>query len=205
MKDRTKRSSKGSSTIIHDNQVENERKQINNSSEGTNKLDIEHMGLKNKIEEVIKSKANNSENNKDRIKRQVFDFELPEDVRLFAGYVFVSAPHRHKTSKWYVSLKEYPYHMWPPYVTAGAYIVSREALLDLYYASMYTKHFKFDDVFLGLVAKKADIEPFHCPEFHFYKKEYTRYNYKYVISSHGYDDPDELLQVWNEQKAMGNA
>lgn len=148
---------------------------------------------------------NHSIDLKFRKKRQVFDFELPDSVRLFAGYVFVSSPHRHKSSKWYVSLKEYPYHLWPPYVTAGAFILSKQALTDMYYASMYTKHFRFDDIFLGLVAKKADIEPFHCEEFHFYKKDYTKYNYKYVITSHGYDDPDELLRVWNEQKAMGNA
>ncbi|XP_012533399.2 beta-1,3-galactosyltransferase brn [Monomorium pharaonis] len=141
-----------------------------------------------------------------RIKRQIFDFELPDNIRLFAGFVFMrAAPHRHKFSKWYVTLKEYPYHLWPPYVTAGAYILSKEALLDLYYTSFYTKHFRFDDIFLGLVAKKADIVPFHCEEFHFYKKAYTKYSYKYVITSHGYDDPNELLQIWNEQKALGNA
>ncbi|EZA56323.1 hypothetical protein DMN91_009612 [Ooceraea biroi] len=141
-----------------------------------------------------------------RKKRQLFDFELPDDVRLFAGFVFMrSAPHRHKFSKWYVSLREYPYHLWPPYVTAGAFILSKEALLDLYYTSFYTKHFRFDDIFLGLVARKADIVPFHCEDFHFYKKAYTKYGYKYVITSHGYDDPNELVQVWNEQKALGNA
>lgn len=141
-----------------------------------------------------------------RTKRQLFNFELPDSIRLFAGFVFMrSAPHRHKFSKWYVTLKEYPYHLWPPYVTAGAYILSKEALLDLYYTSFYTKHFRFDDIFLGLVAKKADIVPFHCEEFHFYKKAYTKYSYKYVITSHGYEDPKELLQVWHEQKALGNA
>ncbi|XP_033210340.1 beta-1,3-galactosyltransferase brn [Belonocnema kinseyi] len=140
-----------------------------------------------------------------RKKRQVFDFELPDDVRLYSGFVFVSAPHRHKTSKWYVSLEEYPYHLWPPYVTAGSYILSKEALLDMYYTSFYTKHFRFDDIFLGLVAKKADIEPFHCEEFHFYKKDYNKYNYKYVVTSHGYGNPEELMEIWNEQKAMGNA
>lgn len=140
-----------------------------------------------------------------RTKRQLFDFELPDDARLFAGFVFISSPHRHRSSKWYVSLKEYPYHLWPPYITAGAYILSKEALLDMYYTSFYTKHFRFDDIFLGLVAKKAEIEPFHCENFHFYKKEYTKYNYKYVIASHGYGDPNELVQVWNEQKALGNA
>lgn len=142
---------------------------------------------------------------KTRTKRQVFDFDLPDDVRLFAGFVIVSAPHRHKTSTWYVPLSEYPYHLWPPYVTAGSYILSKEALLDMYYASMYTKHFRFDDIFLGLVSKKADIEPFHSEEFHFYKKDYTKHNYRFVISSHGYGNPEELLKVWNEQKAMGSA
>ncbi|XP_048508379.1 beta-1,3-galactosyltransferase brn [Athalia rosae] len=140
-----------------------------------------------------------------RVKRQIFDFELPEDVRLFAGFVFTSSPHRHKSSKWYVSLDEYPYHLWPPYITAGAYILSKEALLDMYYTSFYTKHFRFDDIYLGLVAKKADIEPFHCDDFYFYKKDYTKFNYKYVIASHGYGDPNELIRVWNEQKAMGYA
>lgn len=74
--------------------------------------------------------------------RKLLDMELPNNVRLFAGFVFSSAPHRHKSSKWFVSLDEYPWHMWPPYVTAGAYILSREALFDFYYVSMYTKHFR---------------------------------------------------------------
>ncbi|XP_017795440.1 PREDICTED: beta-1,3-galactosyltransferase brn [Habropoda laboriosa] len=140
-----------------------------------------------------------------RTKRQIFDFELPEDVRLFAGFVFVSSPHRHKSSKWYVPLSEYPYHLWPPYISAGAYILSKEAFLDMYYTSFYTKHFRLDDIFLGLVAKKAHIEPFHCEEFHFRKKDYTKFNYKYVVTSHGYGNPNELLNVWNEQKGLGNA
>ncbi|XP_017758448.1 PREDICTED: beta-1,3-galactosyltransferase brn [Eufriesea mexicana] len=153
----------------------------------------------------VKNKSIKSDFTVNREKRQVFDFELPEDVRLFAGFVIVSAPHRHKSSKWYVPLSEYPYHLWPPYVTAGAYILSKEALLDMYYTSLYTQNFRFDDIFLGLVAKKADIELFHCEEFHFYKKDYTKFNYKYVITSHGYENPNELLYVWNEQKALGNA
>lgn len=136
---------------------------------------------------------------------QIEDFELPDDVRLYAGYVFFSAPHRHFTSKWYVSLEEYPYHMWPPYVTAGAYILSLEALMDMYYTSFYTQHFRFDDVYLGLLAKKADIEPFHCDHFYFYKNPYESQGYRFTIASHGYDSPAELLQVWTDQKSLGNA
>lgn len=74
--------------------------------------------------------------------RQLLEMDLPSDVRLFAGFVFTSAPHRHRTSKWYVDLEEYRWHMWPPYVSAGACILSREALFQLYFASMFTKHFR---------------------------------------------------------------
>lgn len=136
---------------------------------------------------------------------QVEDYNLTFDLRLYAGYVFKSSPHRHFISKWYVSLKEYPYHLWPPYVTAGAYILSRNAFIDMYYASHYTKHFRFDDIYLGLLSYKAKIEPFHCDEFHFYKKSYNKFNYAFTVASHGYSDPEELIHNWNEQKSLKHA
>lgn len=141
-----------------------------------------------------------------RKKRQSLDMELPNDVRLFSGFVFSSSPHRHKTSKWHVSLDEYPYHMWPNYITAGAFILSREALFDMYYVSMFTKHFRFDDIFLGIVALKAKIEPLHSEEFYFHKAPFTgSQSFRYVIASHGYGDPDEMTRVWTESRAAGHA
>lgn len=84
--------------------------------------------------------------------------------------------------------------MWPPYITAGAYILSREALFKMYCVSLYTKHFRFDDIYLGIVALKAQIDPFHCEEFYFHKAIYTGpQSYRYVVASHGYDNPIELL------------
>ena len=57
----------------------------------------------------------------------------------------------------------------------------------------------------GLIAKKIDIEPFHCEEFHFYHKPYSIQGYKYVIGSHGFSDPNVLEKIWNKQKEIGNA
>ena len=137
---------------------------------------------------------------------QMVDFDLPQDVRLYTGFVFSrSRPHRHKSSKWYVDLLEYPFNYWPPYVTAGAYVLSRDALVDMYFTSYYTKMFRFDDIWLGLVAKKAGIVPFHSPEFHFYPAPYTVNKYKYVVASHGFSEPIELLKIWSQQKEAGNA
>ncbi|KAK8407070.1 hypothetical protein O3P69_002002 [Scylla paramamosain] len=130
--------------------------------------------------------------------------EYMED--LYAGYVFRdSSPIRWVFSKWYISLDEYPYSKWPPYVTAGAYVLSRKSLEELYFGSIYTNNFRFDDIFLGMAAKKAGIKPFHHKEFYFYRKLYDKEGFKWVIACHGFDNPQELQSVWNEQRSAGNA
>jgi hypothetical protein len=55
-------------------------------------------------------------------------------------------------------------------LVSGAYVLSRNALVDMYYSSYYTRMFRFDDIWLGLIAQKADLDPFHCEEFHFYRQ-----------------------------------
>ncbi|KOB71798.1 Glycosyltransferase [Operophtera brumata] len=125
-----------------------------------------------------------------------------QDGHLFAGYVFKSGPHRVHTSKWRVSLEEYPWNKWPPYVTAGAYVISKKTMNVLYIASLFVKHFRFDDIYLGIVAKKVGIVPTHCDRFHFYNKPYDREGYRGVIASHGFDNHDQLVSVWNEQNSL---
>lgn len=103
-------------------------------------LDRHYSHNKTMIDDNI---AANGDDNAVAPARKLLDLDLPNNVRLFSGFVFSSSPHRHRSSKWYVSLDEYEWHMWPPYVTAGSYILSRDALLDFYYVSLYTKHFRW--------------------------------------------------------------
>lgn len=155
--------------------------------------------------ELSKMSSDPKDNSNER-KLMEFDPVLSAfDGRLFSGYVFQSTPMRHKSSKWYVTLEEYPYSKYPPYVTAGAYLLSYPALEDLYFTSMFTKHFKFDDVYLGIVAKKCRISPLHNDNFYFWKKPYTKEAYSNVIASHGFSDPNELKMVWEEQRSLGHA
>lgn len=123
-------------SLVNDYEVGKIKNLINQNSIYTRDGHI-HM---NKIREYLAKAETLTQN--DRKGRQLLDTELPYDVKLFAGYVFSSNPHRHKTSKWYVSLDEYKWHKWPTYVTAGSFILSREALIEMYYTSMYTKHFR---------------------------------------------------------------
>lgn len=53
---------------------------------------------------------------------------------------------------------------------------------------------------------KAQIQPLHSEEFYFYKATYNGpASYRYVLASHGYDDPEEMLRVWSEVRANGYA
>ncbi|XP_075149993.1 beta-1,3-galactosyltransferase brn [Haematobia irritans] len=129
-----------------------------------------------------------------------------EHEKLFGGFVFQSRPLRHKFSKWLVTLKEYPFNRWPPYVTAGAFILSRSALIDLYYVSQYTKHFRFDDIYLGLVALKARLTLTHCGNFHFHRPRYSGPDsYRFVVASHEFDDTPEMERIWNECRSSNYA
>jgi hypothetical protein len=66
--------------------------------------------------------------------------------------------------------------------------------------------YRFDDIFLGIVAHKANIEPLHSEHFYFYKKKFENvFSYRDVLASHGYDNSDEMLRVWSEMRAKGYA
>ncbi|XP_017045999.1 beta-1,3-galactosyltransferase brn [Drosophila ficusphila] len=125
---------------------------------------------------------------------------------LFAGHVFQTSPLRHKFSKWYVSLEEYPFDRWPPYVTAGAFLLSKQALLRLYSTSVHLPLFRFDDVYLGIVALKAGIPLQHCDDFRFHRPAYKGPDsYSSVIASHDFGDPEEMIRVWNECRSANYA
>ncbi|KAH9401960.1 Beta-1,3-galactosyltransferase 1 [Tyrophagus putrescentiae] len=128
------------------------------------------------------------------------------DGRLYTGFVFPhSRPMRHLPSKWYISLAEYPFSRYPPYVTGGCFLLNNHTVADLHYASLYTAKFKYDDVYLGILAHKMGVRLVHNPHMYFHKYGYEKAAYREVIASHGYGSPEELITVWEEQKAAGNA
>lgn len=50
---------------------------------------------------------------------------------------------RHLTSKWYISLKDYPYAKFPIYVSAGCYLLSQKSAKKFYLASRFIKVINF--------------------------------------------------------------
>ncbi|RWS09455.1 Beta-1:3-galactosyltransferase brn-like protein [Dinothrombium tinctorium] len=128
------------------------------------------------------------------------------DGRLYAGHVYVNEPPiRSKMSKWRISLQEYPYSLFPPFVLAGTLILSNSALIDIYYASFYVKHFRFDDVYIAMLARSVKIKPLHSTHIFTEKQTYSREKYSTLIASHGFKNVNELLKVWRIQKRLGFA
>ena len=115
----------------------------------------------------------------------------------YAGYVFGnSSPMRHLLSKWYISLKDYPYHKFPPYVAAGCYILSRQSAHLFYMASKLIELFKFDDIYMGILAHKLDIKPLHLESVYFYAPSYYPSVYaKEVIAAHKFTS-DDITRIW---------
>lgn len=59
---------------------------------------------------------------------------------------------------------------------------------------------------MGIVAFKADIEPLHSDEFFFQKADYAGpHSYRYLLASHGFDDYEEMVRIWHQQKSAGYA
>ncbi|XP_033730537.1 beta-1,3-galactosyltransferase brn-like [Pecten maximus] len=88
------------------------------------------------------------------------------NANLIVGFAyFHEKPHRYTSSKWYVTIEEYQYDKYPPYLTAGAYLVSREVADKLVFSFPYVKHIWIDDIYISIVSLKLGIYPQHEPRF----------------------------------------
>ncbi|XP_069104558.1 uncharacterized protein [Argopecten irradians] len=79
---------------------------------------------------------------------------------IFSGSLAVKArPYRNRGERWFVTVQQYPFDVFPPYVGGGAYTVSADVAKKFYMAFPHVKYLNFDDVYLGIVARKIGITP----------------------------------------------
>uniref|UniRef100_A0A0K0FL77 Hexosyltransferase n=1 Tax=Strongyloides venezuelensis TaxID=75913 RepID=A0A0K0FL77_STRVS len=115
--------------------------------------------------------------------------------RLYMGYRFDSTPFRINLAKHYISLSDYPYSRWPPYISAGAVLITNTTLSEFYYASKYVKIFKFDDIYTGIIAYLLGITPIHNERFVFWRGDIDNDDFTINIAHHGFD-PIMLRNRW---------
>ncbi|XP_055350169.1 beta-1,3-galactosyltransferase brn-like, partial [Paramacrobiotus metropolitanus] len=131
---------------------------------------------------------------------------------VYLGYKFPgSKPKRWRLSKWYVSTNEYPFSWYPPYITAAAVLLSKDTVEKFNYASHFVPLFRFDDIYLSILAHMMAVESQHYGDaFHFDHLPFDEKTYKFyrdtVVAVHGYHDPELLERTYDKlKKLMGRA
>lgn len=112
-----------------------------------------------------------------------------------------SQPFRLPLHKHYVSLSEYLFSQYPPFVTAGAILLSVDVAEKFYVASQFTKYYQFDDVFFGIVAKKVGVVPTdmgHLLPSYFNVPKMTDSRNKKLIGSHRFGKLNEVEHIYKE-------
>ncbi|UMM28845.1 hypothetical protein L5515_011499 [Caenorhabditis briggsae] len=106
---------------------------------------------------------------------------------VYEGFVFDSSPFRLKLHKHSISLDEYPYSRYPPYVSAGAVFLTSATVERFKNTMRQLKMFPFDDVFTGILAKSVGVLTTHNENFIFWNRHVTRAEWDDgVIAVHGY-------------------
>ncbi|XP_069104833.1 uncharacterized protein [Argopecten irradians] len=68
-------------------------------------------------------------------------------------------PYRKEDAKWFLTFKDYPFDLFPPYIGGGSYVVSFDVAKRFQRAFPYVRYLGIDDVYLGIVSQKLDIKP----------------------------------------------
>lgn len=132
--------------------------------------------------------------------------DLSKDY-LYAGFLrdYVH-PGRILMTKWYITRKEYAYNKYPRFITGGAMLMTHKTVKHMHYVSYFTKAFKFDDVYIGILARKLGIEPVHSESFMCTLEDYMKANpikpeATTCIGVHDIEAAD-LLKLWQTRRQV---
>lgn len=125
--------------------------------------------------------------------------------RLYMGWRYDTSPFRLRWRKFKVSISEYPFNAYPPYITAGAVLISGQTINEFYIAIQHTAIFIFDDIYAGILSYLLAIQPQHNPNFSPFPHVDSTDWWKTLIAAHGYSSIllnstyNELLKIRKEE------
>ncbi|XP_021358725.1 uncharacterized protein LOC110453864 [Mizuhopecten yessoensis] len=113
----------------------------------------------------------------------------------FGGHIDVQYPQRQKGDKWYVSNQDYPYAIYPPMPSGGFLIMTMNFVIDLHFATQYTRRFIYDDVYLAILAYKLRVRPVNIPKVYVTPIRLDNGLLQNSLAVHGFD-PSALRLTW---------
>ncbi|XP_033629538.1 beta-1,3-galactosyltransferase 1-like [Asterias rubens] len=79
------------------------------------------------------------------------------------------------SNKWYTPVELYPEPTYPPFFPGGCYVMSSDVASTIFKESVHVRFLPWDDVFFGLVMKRAGITPRNGEGFQIYVSLYRKY------------------------------
>lgn len=148
--------------------------------------------------------ALNVYNLEDYIKKNNKKSDLYAGATWWHSRVFRLPLHKH-----YVSLSEFQFSHYPPFVSAGAILFSADMVEKFYIISQYTRYYPFDDIFFGIVAKKLGVIPTDMADLipsYFNIPEARDDRNKFLVGSHRVGVITEIDHIYREygQQAYSN-
>ncbi|EFO18884.2 hypothetical protein LOAG_09610 [Loa loa] len=122
--------------------------------------------------------------------------------RLYMGWRFDTRPFRTRFHKHRVSIATYPFNRYPPYISAGAVLLSSQTIREMYYAIQHTRLYPYDDIYAGILAKLLKLTVKHNKNMRFWKTTVGVEEAKILICAHGFEG-ERLNSVYNKFRAKG--
>ncbi|XP_052816599.1 beta-1,3-galactosyltransferase 1-like [Mya arenaria] len=121
--------------------------------------------------------------------------------KLFIGKCWGPAkPNRNKSSKWYVTWKQYNHTHYPVFCSGTGYILSYEAALSVVQISSKVPFLYLEDVYVAICAQRQGITPKNVAGFYNSKEVLNSCKDVHrVFTSHGLS-ASEMYDVWKKLK-----
>lgn len=156
------------------------------------------------------TKTNKTSNHYQLSRDYVIAFKRLSNQHLWSGYQrIMSRPFRIVTNKWYISRADYPFDRYPPYITGGMIVMSKKTAKHMFLANYFTKTFKFDDVYMGIVAKRLGLIAYHSDNYMCNIRQYIdktpfRPNATQCLGVHDIE-ATKLIKLWDLRKRFSIA
>ncbi|KAK3099381.1 hypothetical protein FSP39_003583 [Pinctada imbricata] len=120
------------------------------------------------------------------------------ESNLFSGAVVnAGRPARETNNPWFVNKKDYPYKVYPEYLSGCAMFVSQSVIRRFNVLFPYVKYFPFDDVYLGIIANKLGI-PLHNNKYLVNANINNVSALNSMIANHGFKNESYLLNTYGD-------
>lgn len=124
------------------------------------------------------------------------------EMKMIGFRVHCGKPYRNKSSKWYISVTEYAFDFWPPYLLGGTILTNLQVIKKLREVIPFSKVIRIEDAYIGILAKLLDISLEHNENFT--PSFISGYELIYKISSPDYRSYNTIIKAWKVLNSFNN-